>query len=166
MGRNDNVVADVLKGALAGGIATWVMGKVTSYMWEHGDPEARQRSVEVTQGQYVPDRAAQKAAALLRLGLDKHEEQKLAHTMHWGLGLTAGATYALLRRAVPQAAHAQGLLFGLGFWALVDEAATVLFGLAKPPQAYPWQDHVRGLVGHLAYGVVADSTLDLLDRAA
>jgi uncharacterized membrane protein YagU involved in acid resistance len=75
-------------------------------------------------------------------------------------------TYALLRRVTSKAAAAQGLLFGALFWALFDEGATVLFGLAKPPQEYPWQAHARGFVGHLVYGVLADTALDVLDRAA
>ncbi|MCA1652498.1 MAG: DUF1440 domain-containing protein, partial [Acidobacteria bacterium] len=60
----------------------------------------------------------------------------------------------------------QGLLFGLMFWLGFDEIMTVAAGVARPPQQYPWQAHARGLVGHLAYGVVADTTLDVLDRVA
>jgi hypothetical protein len=76
----------------------------------------------------------------------------------------AGVTYALLRRSVPAADPAQGLLFGLGFWTLFDEGTTVAIGLAKPPQDYPWEAHARGLAGQLLYRVVPDTTLDLLGR--
>lgn len=45
-----------------------------------------------------------------------------------------------------------GVLTGLGLWLFVDEGANALFGLTPPPTAYPRETHVRGLVGHLAYG--------------
>ncbi len=118
----------------------------------------------MTGGEYVPDRAAKTAEALLGLEPDERREQALAAWLHRGVGLGAGIGYALLRRAVPGAARARGLLFGLGFWVLFDEVATVAFGLARPPRAYPWQAHARGLAGHLAFGLVAESTLDLLER--
>lgn len=82
------------------------------------------------------------------------------------MGLTAGAVYAVLRRRLRGVDRAQDLLFGLAFWALSDEAFTVLRGVADPPQRYPWQAHARGLAGHLVYGVVAETTLDVLDRVA
>jgi hypothetical protein len=39
-------------------------------------------------------------------------------------------------------------------------------GFAEPPQAYPWQAHARGFVGHLAFGLAADTVLDVLDAVA
>lgn len=60
----------------------------------------------------------------------------------------------------------QGLAFGLAFFLLVDALADTALGLAKPPQAYPWQTHARGLAGHLVFGLVTDTSLDLLDPAA
>jgi hypothetical protein len=163
---SDGVIGHVLKGTLAGAAAMWAMEQVVSYMWDHEDPAAKQRYEQVTEGKYVPDRAAEKVQQTIGLDLTKEQKEQLAMGLHWGVGLTAGVTYALLRRRIPRVAAAQGLLFGLAFSALFDEGATVLFGLAKPPQEYPWQDHARGVVGHLLYGVVADTTLDLLDRAA
>ena len=35
--------SDLDKGAIAGAVATWVMGKVTTAMYEHEAPDARRR---------------------------------------------------------------------------------------------------------------------------
>lgn len=59
-----------------------------------------------------------------------------------------------------------GSFFGLAFWFIVDEVLTVAAGLAERPQAYPWQAHARGLVGHVTYGMVADGALHAFDRMA
>lgn len=86
--------------------------------------------------------------------------------LHWAYGLGTASAYALLRRRAPVAAAGQGLLFGAVFSLMGDELFTAATGLAEPPQEYPWQAHARGFVSHLAFGLAADTTLDLLDRAA
>ncbi len=156
----------LLKGVLAGTFATVAMDRVTSYMWARENRKAREDYERVTGGKYVPNRSAERVKQLLGLHLSQEQENRLASAMHWGLGLGAAATYALMRRTHPRATLGRGLLFGTVFWALIDESATVLLGLAEPPREYPWQAHARGLAGHLVYGVAADTTINLLDRVA
>lgn len=36
------MLADLARGALAGAAATWVMGRVTGYLYEHEDRQARE----------------------------------------------------------------------------------------------------------------------------
>jgi hypothetical protein len=60
----------------------------------------------------------------------------------------------------------RGTLYGLALFLIQDEFINSLVGFSGRPEEYPWQVHARGLVGHLVYGVVADVTLDLLDRGA
>lgn len=158
--------ADVAKGLVAGAVGTWAMEKVTGIFWQHEDEEARNRYEEVTGGRYPPMRMAEKADDLLRLGLSEEQRPYLAQRLHWAYGLGAASAYALLRRRLPEAATGQGLLFGAAFSLFGDELFTALTGLAESPREYPWQAHARGFVGHLAFGVVADTALDLLDRAA
>jgi hypothetical protein len=166
MARNGSLAADLLKGAIAGAVGTWAMEKATTYMWEHEPPEARQRYQEVTGGKYPPIVAAEKLEQAAGLTLSDEQRKKLAMAIHWGLGIGAGIMYALLRRWLRGVDRYQGLGFGTGFWALVDEGMTPAMGLAKGPTAYPWQAHARGLAGHLAYGLAADTALDVLDRVA
>jgi hypothetical protein len=152
-----SVGVDMIKGAAAGGAAMWAMERAVSYMWTHESQSARRRYDQVTEGKYVPDRAAEQVEHAAGLHLTKDRRQQLAMGLHWGIGIGAGVSYALLRRVMSKAAAAQGLFVGALFWALFDEGATVLFGLAKPPQDYPRQAHARGLVGHLVYGFVAET---------
>ncbi|GAC1543894.1 MAG: hypothetical protein NVS2B7_17900 [Herpetosiphon sp.] len=154
----------MIKGAVAGAIGTWVMGQVTTFLWNHEDSRARERYQAVTGGQYVPDRTAEKLETLFGLDLSPEQHEQLAEASHWTLGAGTSVGYALLRHRFAAAAWGQGLGFGIAFWALVDEGMTPLLGLARPPQDYPWQAHARGLVGHLVYGVVVDTMLGLLDR--
>lgn len=163
---NASIGGDVIRGAAAGVLGTLVMERVTSWMYEHEDPRAREEYERITGGKYVPQRTAEKIDGTLGLNLSEPQRKWLAQGSHWAVGLGAGATYAVLRRQLRGADRAQGLLFGLAFWALFDEAFTLLMGVADQPQHYPWQAHARGLVGHVAYGLVADTTLDVLDRVA
>ena len=57
-------VADLIDGAIAGAIATWVMGKATSYLYEHENKAARTRENDVRGGQTAYGVAAEKGARL------------------------------------------------------------------------------------------------------
>ncbi|MFZ5624226.1 MAG: DUF1440 domain-containing protein [Gemmatimonadota bacterium] len=159
---------DAIAGAAGGALATVAMGKVTSYLYEHEPPPVRERYERVTGGKGPAERAAEKLEPVLQrvLGreLSEAQRQTLAQAIHWGLGMAGGAAYGVLRRRVPHTHWGHGLAYGLEFSVLVDEGLTPLLGLAEPPQAYPWQAHVRGLVGHLVYGVVTDAALHAADR--
>jgi hypothetical protein len=58
---------------------------------------------------------------------------------------------------------AAGLAAGMGGFLLVDELANSLF-FTPPPQAYPPESHLRGLVGHLTFGAVLGILLALARR--
>lgn len=166
MPRTDRVVPrDLILGALAGALATWVMERATTYLYEKQDRQALEREQQVSE-KPAYEVAAERVAGLLGLSPGEAGLRRAGQAMHWGLGIGAGALYGALRRRVAGADAAQGLAFGLAFFLLVDELANTALGLAKPPQAYPWQTHARGLAGHLVYGLVAETSLDLLDRAA
>lgn len=166
MSGNDEIGAyagDLVKGALAGAIATWVMGKATTFFWEHESAAAKVKYEEVTGGKYVPDRAAEKVEKLVGFKASKEQHRMITQTSHWGLGIGAGMVYALLRRLNKSVSAGHGLLFGAAFSAIFDEGLTPPFGLAEAPQKYPWQAHARGFVGHLVYGATAESALKLLE---
>jgi hypothetical protein len=162
--HNDNILTDVAKGALAGAAATWVMGQVTSYLYEHEDKQARRQEDEAREGKTAYGVAAEKAADAVGQDLSEEQRKQVGSAIHWGLGLGAGAVYGALRGRLPGADAANGLLFGAAFWALIDEGANVALGLTPGPTHFPWQTHARGLAGHLAFGVAAETALRALDR--
>jgi hypothetical protein len=157
---------DLLKGAIAGAVATFVMGKVTSYMYEHEDPEARRKEDAARRGRSAYEAAAEKAASAAGTSLAPTQRQELGSAIHCALGIGAGAAYALFRRRVQILGGAAGTAFGTAFWAFLDEGLVPALGLTPGPTAFPWQAHARGLVGHLTFGTVTDGTLRLLDRVA
>jgi uncharacterized membrane protein YagU involved in acid resistance len=57
-----------------------------------------------------------------------------------------------------------GLLAGLGMWLLVDEGANAALGFTPPATAYPRETHLRGLLGHVAYGGALGVLLSVGDR--
>jgi hypothetical protein len=158
--------SDLLKGAVAGAVATFVMGKVTGYMYEHEDRRARREEDRARGGRSAYEAAAEKAAVAAGTTLNHHQREQLGSAVHWALGIGAGAAYAVLRRRFQRLGTAAGTAFGTGFWAFMDEGLVPALGLAPGATAFPWQAHARGLVGHLTFGTVTDGTLRLLDRVA
>lgn len=163
---NRDIVSDLTRGALAGVAATWIMGKATSYLYQHESKKASEAESEARQGKTAYGVAAEKAAEVVGQALSEEERKKAGQKIHWALGIGAGAVYGALRGRAPGAGWGHGLAFGAGFFLLVDELANTALGLTPPPTAFPWQTHARGLAGHLAFGLVADLVLDLMEHRA
>ena len=144
--RRTTIREDLIKGAIAGAVATWLMGKVTGARYARGGSEV-----------------ADKAAMVLGTRLGDEQRERLAAALHWALGIGAGAAYALLRRRFSALGRGSSLGVGTAFWAAVDEGLVPALGLTPGPKAFPWQAHARGLAGHLTFGTVTDRTLRLLD---
>ena len=164
--ERQSAVADMMDGAIAGAVATWLMGKATTALYEHEDSAARQREDDARNGKTAYDVAAEKAAGLIGTELSDDERKRYGMAIHWALGVGAGALYGLLRPRSESASLAGGMLFGTAFWLIMDETVTPALGLTKGPAAFPWQTHARGLAGHLVFGTVANSTLAAIQPAA
>jgi hypothetical protein len=156
----------LLKGAIAGAVATWIMDRVTTRMYERENRPAREMEDRVRHGRTAYEVAAEKIARLLGRQLTQRERRQMGAAIHWALGIAAGAAYAAFGRRLPAFRRAGGGAFGTTFWAAVDEGLVSLLGLTPPPKAFPWETHARGLAGHLTYGIVADRTLRVLDAVA
>ena len=166
MRNRQHFLADVIDGAIAGAVATWAMGKVTTALYEREDRAARQREDEARAGRTAYEAAAEKASAVVGNTLSEEERKRYGSAIHWTLGIAAGAVYGALRPRVERVSLARGLAFGTAFWLLMDEGVTPAIGLTRGPAAFPWQTHARGLAGHLAFGAVADVTLGALQSSA
>lgn len=165
--RNGNHVgADIIKGAIAGAAATWLMGQVTSWMYEHEGEDAKERENRARGGLSAYERAAEKGADLVNLRLSEPARARAGSAIHWSTGIAAGVAYALARRKWGGITAATGLPFGTAFFLTVDEVMNPLLGLTPGPQAFPWHAHARGFGGHLAFGLANDLILDGLDRVA
>lgn len=163
MRRRRSITESLLKGAIAGAVATWAMGKVTTWFYDRENRRARRAEDEARHGKTAYEIGAERLAGAVGRTLSEEQRGRLGSALHWGLGIGAGAAYAALGQRRPAVRRAAGTAFGTGFWAAVDEGMISLLGLTPPPTAFPWQTHARGLAGHLAFGAVADGTLRVLD---
>ncbi len=166
IGHNRNLVSDLTRGALAGAAATSVMGQVTSYLYKRESKKARKAENEAREGKTAYGVAAEKVAETVGQDLSEKERKKTGQKIHWALGIGAGAAYGALRGRVRGVGWGRGLAFGAGFYLLMDEGANPALGLTPGPTAFPWQTHARGLAAHLVFGLVADTVLELMERAA
>lgn len=165
------ILGDVALGAAAGAAATWLMGKVTTFLYANEDKQARQREDEVRGNRSAYEIAAEKAAGLAGRQLTEDQRKKLGSAIHWAIGTTAGAFYAPMRRRLLGdkglgASLAAGAIFGTAVWLLLDEAGNTALGFTPAPDKFPWQAHARGLAGHLVLGLATEGVLQARRLAA
>ncbi len=161
--ERESVLADTLKGAVAGGIAVWVMDQVDWYMYNHENAEARQRTQRVRpEGLDPAHYTANKIAGAFGKELSPRQPHPAGIAIHYGIGVGAGALYGALQGRVPAISTGRGALYGLGIFLTHDELLNTVTGSAARPTQYPWQAHARGLISHLILGMVADTILRVL----
>lgn len=164
--RSRPTLADLLLGALAGAAAVFVMDRV-------GDALLAAESEATKKASAAADPEAEQPGAAIATGIeqavgahpDKDSHAAAGQAVHYALGVVPAMAYAALRRSEPWLRTGRGALFGAGLWLALDEGVNWAAGLSVRPDAYPWQDHARGLASHLVFGVVLDSGLRLLDEA-
>ena len=168
IGRSNghSIGSDLIKGAIAGAAATWIMGKVTGVLYQREGRWPRRREDDARSGKTSYGVLAEKAAGAMGTTLDDRSRELYGAAAHWALGVGAGAMYAVLRRRFHALGRVAGVGFGTIFWAAVDEGVVPALGLTHGPLAFPWQTHARGLAGHLTFGTVTDGTLRVLDAIA
>jgi hypothetical protein len=164
MERESSITRDVLKGAVAGAVATWAMGRVTTAMYERQGEVATRREEEARDGKTAYERAAERGAELAGVEAGSERLEQAGSALHWGLGIGAGVVYGVLRGRLMEPGWRNAFQYGSGFFVLADEVANPAFGLTPGPGSFPWQAHARGFAGHGVFGIAAEATLRLLDR--
>jgi uncharacterized membrane protein YagU involved in acid resistance len=161
--RRGSLVGGLVRGAIAGGAATWVMDQLTTGMMQgQADEKTEQEEAARPRGQAPDLNLVDHLDRRFELRLDENGKSRLALGIHYGLGIVPGALYGALRRRLPFIGAWRGLLFGLVLFLLNDEYLNAKLGLAGPPQEYPAETHTRGLLGHLALGAATDTGVDVL----
>jgi hypothetical protein len=146
----------LLVGAAAGYLAGQAMDKATTWYYGRQSDASKQRENELLP-EGAPMAAARRLAGLV--GAEPTDEQagKLALAMHQSLGQLYGVVAAALTRR-GMAPLTAGVASGAGGFLIVDELANSLF-FTPPPQAYPAESHLRGVIGHLTFGAVTGALL-------
>jgi hypothetical protein len=148
-------------GAAAGYLAGQAMDRATTWYYGRQSDASKQREQELLP-EGAPVASARRLAGLL--GIEPTEDQTgtLAQAMHQSLGQLYGVVAAVLARRGLSPVKA-GLATGAAGFLLVDELANGLF-FTPPPQAYPPESHLRGIVGHLTFGATLGALLAVARR--
>jgi hypothetical protein len=148
-------------GATAGFVAGQVMDQATTWYYGRQSDASKQRENELLP-EGAPLAAARKLAGLVGAEPTDDQAEQLALAMHQCLGQLYGViAAAMARRGV--APVTAGVASGVGGFLVVDELANSLF-FTPPPQAYPVESHLRGVVGHLTFGAVTGLLLAVARR--
>lgn len=161
---DSNVAMNILKGAVAGAVGAWAMDQITSFFAEQEEPEVLSSETRVRPGGDTPQKLmAKKIAETAGYELAPRQTEYGGSMAHYAVGMLPAAVYAASRsRRGPN--WGRGMMLGLGMFVLQDEIGNWAFGLADRPDKYPWQTHLRGLIGHLGYGAATEGTLSILDN--
>lgn len=160
----DGLLGTLLKGAVAGAAAVWVMDRVDWAMFDSESSRTRAETRRVRPGGMDPAHVlANRVARAMGTELSPRQPHPAGVATHYAIGIAPAALYAVMRNRAPAVAAGGGALFGLGLSVVEDEGLNALLGLAAPPRDYPWQDHARGLVAHLVFGAVLEGALRAID---
>lgn len=161
---NRRLFSDLATGVAAGYVALGVMDPVTSRLYAMASEVDKEQEKAVSPG-VAYTVAARKTAALAGLSLTEDQATQVGSAYHYLMGLGWAPVYVLLRRATGLSAPGAGLLTGLGLWAGFDEGLVPALGFSAPNRAYPLSTHLRGLVGHLAYGLTIMTVVEAIGLA-
>ncbi len=162
--NSNGLARNVVKGAVSGLAATYLMNQTTTWLYERESDDTRAREDEARGGQSAYVNMAESIAGLFGVRLNDEDKSRAGTAIHWSTGIIGGIKYAVLRRFRPELTAGYGLAYGLGFYVVLDELMNPLLGFTPGPAAFPWQAHARGLAGHLVYGASNHAALRALDR--
>jgi hypothetical protein len=94
----------------------------------------------------------------------KETKTTLSYLVHWAFGMSMAGMYGALRGPARIPDIPGGLALAVGLWALGDELAVPLLGLAEGPTAFPPELHAHTLGAHIAYGLTSAAVAQTLDR--
>ena len=159
--RTRELVSGAAAGVVGGYVGTKVMNPVTTKLYELAPEADKAREKAVSPGS--PYRiGAQKAADLIGVKLTEGQLNAAAAAAPYAVGITGGLLYVGLRRLLHLNPVVAGLASAMVLFLVVDEGLTPVLGLSAPDRAYPLSTHLRGFLGHLAYGAAVAATAEIL----
>lgn len=162
MGVRETAV-DLAAGVIGGIVATQVNDLVEAICWKATPESEKAREPETGNG------SSAEAAARMLLECKEDDppgaQLEIAKkAIHFGLGAAWGPLYCWLRRHTEMTPTMAGITSGTALSLIVDETLNPLLGITPPRNAYPPSAHVRGLVTHVAWGLVCGATAETLRR--
>jgi uncharacterized membrane protein YagU involved in acid resistance len=157
------MVRDLIRGAVAGIVGTWLMDLVTTALIERQPKKVLDREEAARPGGKTSlELMVERIEETADFELAKDQRALVQQWIHYALGAVPGALYVFARERIPGVGLANGLVYG-GLLFLVDDVwLNWKLGFAGPPDAYPTEAHLRGLLGHLVLGATTEVVADLL----
>ena len=159
--QSSNTLRDIGIGAAIGYYGSRAMDLATGWYFEHQSEASKQREEEIASGGTLV-LAGRWLAGMLGREVTDEEAEKIGWVIHRLLGVTYATVAAALTRAGVPPMRA-GIATGATAFVLVDEGFMSAF-VTPPPWAYRVESHVRGVVGHLAYGGAVGAMLAVACR--
>jgi len=132
------------------------MDRATGWYLERQSETSKRREQEIAPGG-APVLAGRRLAGWVAREVTDEDAARIGFVVHRSLGVAYGITAAAFARAGTRPLRA-GIATGAVAFVLVDEGVVgALF--TPPPWAYPIESHLRGAIGHLAYGIAAGTML-------
>lgn len=155
----------LVKGALLGLAGGAALDALSIAIYQNEDLSTRIAEDAARKNRHAYEVAVSQIAGVFGKRLSRRQEKTLGWRFHQGFGLLGGIGYAALRRRNKRVGVGMGLAFGAVFFLIADELLMPLLGWTPGPGKFSWKVHARGAVSHVAYGVAAETTARLLDRA-
>lgn len=157
------IARDIAMGVAGGIVATWATDRAGRLLWKATPIEERQREPETRDGSSAKA-AARKVVEHAPCTTSKDNIEVAKTAIHYGLGLTWGTLYPLLRRATRMTPIGAGIATGVALSVVVDETLSPLLEITPPNSAYPASAHARGFLTHAIWGLATAATVETLER--
>ncbi len=160
------VIFDVLAGAAAGVLGTFLMAYGQKAVGKAQSEEAQKREKEGSFELSATGQVAKRLAEPFGVELDGEKAERAGMFVHYGFGAAQGALFGLLARKWQMPTVLRGVLFGSALWFVADEVLVPALKLGPSFSKVPLSSHLKALAAHLVYGSSADVGLRTLHRAA
>ncbi len=153
LNRTNSLSRHLCTGAFAGLIGGFALAGAAQIMYNLTNKQKRQEeeNIEPRDPFIVLADKLQKST-----GIEMNDQQKkvFEQCVATTMGVGAGTAYAALARKWKLNWLAGGTLFGTIFFVVEDEGRGTAMGLFGDNTKYPLEAHIRGLVSHVAFGIV------------
>ncbi len=158
------LLADIAVGLFAGLVATQVTNLAQGPLQRMMPDSVGRQEKRVRPGASSSLVAAGKVAPRLDCSPNQRELGLLGKAIHFGIGMTWGPVYRLLRRHGSLGPFGAALASGAAMSLILDEGVVPALGLSAPNRDYPVFTHARGFLAHLIYGAAAALAAEGLGR--
>lgn len=154
---------DWVAGLAGGYLATKVTDRAQRALWRATPQPEKAREPDLPEGSSAGAAARQLSQQVDAVPTER-QLQLTKRGIHYGLGISWGWTYCLLRRYSGMSAPGAGIATGMILSLVVDEALNPALGITARSRTYPVSAHVRGFLTHIVYGLSVAAAAEALHR--